>query len=78
MVIPRDSAGPHVGSQVVLAFQKSRAAVAEPQSTHGLPPTESLRWKLAVLFAGGFETERGVRAWGGLTGSTLRFLRLLR
>lgn len=41
-VIPLPSPGPHVGSQVPFAFQKSRAAVADPQSTQGLPPTESL------------------------------------
>lgn len=42
-VIPLLSPGPHVGSQVMFALQKSRAAVADPQSTHGLPPTESLQ-----------------------------------
>lgn len=44
-VIPRLSPAPHVGSHVLCALQKSRAAVAEPQSTQGFPPTESLRMK---------------------------------
>jgi hypothetical protein len=47
-VIPRASPAPQVANHVSFAIQKSRAAVAGSPSTHGLPPTESLKRRLAT------------------------------